>query len=131
MESWDFWKAEIALPNFPQFTKKFENWDFCPLPCLHILSNGEDGLAVQYVASERRSQLFMIKLAVFKKNVNIIMQKQFRVSLRSGNTVPKHKWGYFTLYKMLLLSGSGCSPRPITSLAICMKRIALARAAKA
>ena len=29
-----------------------------------------------------------------------------------------HKWGCFTLYKMLLVSGWGCSPRPITSLAI-------------
>ena len=90
--------------------------------CLHILSNGEDGLALRCVASERRTQLFMIKLAVLKKIVNIIMQNvrgtQFCVSLRSGNTLPKHKWGYFTLCKMLLLSGCRCSPRPIISLAI-------------
>ena len=88
---------------------------------LHIFSNEEDGLAVRCVASERRSPLFMIKLAVFKKIVNIIMQNvggtQFCVSLRSGNTVSKHKWGYFTLCKMLQLSGCGCSPRPITSFA--------------
>ena len=43
---------------------------------------------------------------------------QFCLSLRSGNTVSKHKWGYFTLCKMLLLSCCGCSPRSITSLAI-------------
>ena len=90
--------------------------------CLHILSNGEDGLALRCVASERSTQLFMIKLAVLKKIVNIIMQNvrgtQFCVSLRSGNTLPKHKWGYFTLCKMLLLSGCRCSLRPIISLAI-------------
>ena len=29
--NWNFWKAEIAFPNFPQFTEKFENWNFCSL----------------------------------------------------------------------------------------------------
>ena len=30
MGNWDFWKVSIAFPNFPQFIKKFENWNFCP-----------------------------------------------------------------------------------------------------
>ena len=40
--------------------------------------------------------------------------QQFCVSLRAGNTVSKYKW-------VLLLSGCGCAPRPITSLAICIQ----------
>ena len=58
-------------------------------PCLHILSNGEDGLLVRQVASERRSQ-FIIKLVVFKKKCQYYDVGNNFVS----NTVSKHKWGY-------------------------------------
>ena len=37
---------------------------------------------------------------------------------KSWNTVSKHKWGHFTLCKMLLLSSCGYTPRPTTSLTI-------------
>ena len=40
---------------------------------LHLKEDGEDGPSVRHVASERRSQLLMIKFAVFKENVNIKM----------------------------------------------------------
>ena len=62
--------AKLKFLKSLDCTSKFSpfHWNVWKLrflsPCLHILSNGEDGL--RHVASHRRSQ-FMIKLAVFKK----------------------------------------------------------------
>ena len=47
------------FPNFPHFQI------LVPLPS--YLSNSEHGLSVRHIVSESSSQLFMIKLAVFKK----------------------------------------------------------------
>ena len=85
--------GRLHFQIFPNSLKSLKIEIFVPLPS--YLSNGEDGLALRCVASERKTQLLMIRLAVFKKIVNIIMQNvrgtQLCLCLRSENTVSKHK----------------------------------------
>ena len=60
----DFWKAWIAFPTFPQFTKKFENWNFCPLA---FIFGQMVRVVFQYNDMWHERSPFKIKLAVFKK----------------------------------------------------------------
>ena len=64
MGNWDFRKAEIAFPNFSQFTKKFENWNFCPLV---LISGPMVRVDFHYDYMWHQRSQFMIKLVVFKK----------------------------------------------------------------
>ena len=77
MGNWDFCKAYITFPNFPQFIKKFEN--FYPFA---FIFGQIVRVVFQYDDMWYQRSQFMIKLAVFKKkNVNIIMNVNNFVSV--------------------------------------------------
>ena len=57
-----FGKPRLHFQIFPNFLH-FQ----IPVPLPSYLSNSEHGLSVRHIMSERRRQLLMIKLAVFKK----------------------------------------------------------------
>ena len=65
---WEIGIFEKPRLHFKIFPNHWKVWKLRFLPsCLHIWSTGESGLSVRWYVASERSQLFMIKSAVFKK----------------------------------------------------------------